>query len=48
MIHKQQEVETVMSGFIMNYLNSFHMCTSNHMTPMAAVHDWSLLSQCTL
>ena len=36
-----------MPGFTMNYLNSLRVCASNHGTPMAAMCDQPLLSECT-
>jgi len=36
----------MMSGFTMNYLNSLRMHVFNHVTPMAAVCDQPLLSEC--
>jgi len=38
--------ETMMSGFTMNYLNLLRMHASNHVTPMDAVCDQPLLSEC--
>ena len=43
---QHQEVETALSGFIMNCLNSLRMRAPYHVIPVAAIHDRSLFSEC--
>jgi len=47
MKQQQQEVETEISGFTLNYLNLLCMHTPSHVTTTASM-PWPLLSECAL